>query len=181
MILCLGVAAQGAEAACETLPESWRRCHALEPSTDEVPESPVNADALFAFGTEADVSLEVGLFLLAHAAIEEEVSNSFHIVTDHYCGLLGHRGDDSASVGTAWPRAEFRGEAVGESEIRMNQRSETAEIVMSLIADLLSDETQEIRDQRQKRARWTLISNLLSLGTTARDLRAIRNAENTKT
>jgi hypothetical protein len=97
MILCLALT-QGAEAAGETLPESWRRHHALEPSTDEVSQAPVNADALFAFGAEADVSLEVGLSLFAHAAIEEEVSNSFHIVTDHYCGLLGFLGDDSATI-----------------------------------------------------------------------------------
>jgi hypothetical protein len=140
-IVRLGVAAQRAEAASESLPERWRRCHASDPSTDEVPQTPVNADALLAFGTEADVSLEVGLFLLAHAAIEEEVSNSFHIVTDHYCGLLGCRGDDSASVATTWPQAEFRlNQRSGETEI--GDRKSTLTLVVdykSKSKDLISD------------------------------------------
>ena len=57
-----------------------------EPLGDEVAQSAMNADSLFALGADADVSLEIGLFFLAHTAVEEKVSNSFHIVTDHYCG-----------------------------------------------------------------------------------------------
>ena len=90
---------------------------AAEAFDDEDAQPAVNADALFALGAEADVGLEVGLFVLAEVSVEEEISNPFHIVTDHYCGLLGHRGDDSASVATAVPEAEFRRRS------GMNQRS----------------------------------------------------------
>ena len=94
-ILCL---AQGPEASGEALPEVWRRGVAAEALADEEAQAAMDADALFALGADADVDLEVDLFALAEVSVEEEVSNPFHIVTDHYCGLLGHRGDDSATV-----------------------------------------------------------------------------------
>jgi hypothetical protein len=46
----------------------------------------MDADALFALGTDADVSFEVRLFAFAEVSVEEEVGNPFHIVTDHSCG-----------------------------------------------------------------------------------------------
>ncbi|HXH39528.1 MAG TPA: hypothetical protein VNN08_12935 [Thermoanaerobaculia bacterium] len=57
-----------------------------EAFADEQAQAAMDADALFAFGTDADVGFEVRLFALAEVSVEEEVGNPFHIVTDHSCG-----------------------------------------------------------------------------------------------
>src|SRR3954470_22964346 len=77
---------QRAEGARKTLPQSLRRRIALEAFGDEQAQSAMDADTLFALGADAHVGLEVSLFALAEVSVEEKVSNSFHIVTDHYCG-----------------------------------------------------------------------------------------------
>src|ERR1700704_6205729 len=63
----LGVASQGAEAAGQPLSQTERCGVAAEPSCDEVAQAAMNADALFAVGADADVSLEISLLPLSHA------------------------------------------------------------------------------------------------------------------
>src|SRR5437763_13537937 len=65
-ILCRDLAAQCAEAAREALPQSLRRgIAASEAFADEETQPAMDADALFAVGADADVGLEIVLFVLA--------------------------------------------------------------------------------------------------------------------
>src|SRR5205823_10172980 len=69
-------------------------------------QAAMDADALFAVGADADVSLEIVLFVLAEVSVEEEVSNPFHIVTDHYSGSPWQSGGDDSATKRNWRGAE---------------------------------------------------------------------------
>src|SRR5690349_20544239 len=62
--------------------------YGTETLAEEPAQTAVDGDARVAVGAIVDVDLDTLPLLIAEGTIEEEVENSFHIVTEHRCGFL---------------------------------------------------------------------------------------------
>jgi len=72
-----------AQRSRQTNLESVAGGNAREAALNEIAQSSMKARAAFAIGTEAEVIVDAAAFSFAECAVEEEVENSFYIVTAH--------------------------------------------------------------------------------------------------
>ncbi|HUR83035.1 MAG TPA: hypothetical protein VM733_19915, partial [Thermoanaerobaculia bacterium] len=74
---------EAAQRLAEPRPQARWRGDGREPVPHECAQLAMDDDADLAVRTVAHVNLDIDFFLIAERSVEEEVNNSFYIVTEH--------------------------------------------------------------------------------------------------
>src|SRR5215212_9227233 len=75
--------AEGADGARESRLQVIGSLHAGQSAGNELAQFALDAHAALALRTEAHVTVEIALLDVSQGAVEKEVDDAFHIVTDH--------------------------------------------------------------------------------------------------